>query len=388
MTWRSLYGGKLPPLLQEAYKADEQIINSLLSDEGFDDLPSKGSIALAAMAIDGESAGDLMRMMEISQQEAGYLTEALIHGGYLDLQAVGNKSESRRTVVTDRGHAVINSVIVGIKVARYASFPFQEGDIIICTPPKSGTTWVQMICALLIFQNPDLPGPLHTLSPTLDPLGVPLDILWAQLAEQQHRRFIKTHLPLHSMTIDPRVTCIAIGRHPLDRAISLYYHKSNIGPELRDLQGVQVPERPGDAPRQDSQPRSTPREWLLEWIEKDSTIVIEQLSRAWSRREEPNIVFLHYADLSTDLNKEMRRLASRLGITVSDRVLAFLGEGRDIQPDEGQRKTDPADRPPEEELSEERRCILPQRDLRIRPRTPYGSRTRRLLQARSTGGTT
>ena len=158
MTWRSLYGGKLPPLLQEAYKADEQIINSLLSDEGFDDLPSKGWIALAAMAIDGESAGDLMRMMEISQQEAGYLTEALIHGGYLDLQAVGNKSESRRTVVTDRGHAVINSVIVGIKVARYASFPFQEGDIIICTPPKSGTTWVQMICALLRSPKPGPPG--------------------------------------------------------------------------------------------------------------------------------------------------------------------------------------------------------------------------------------
>jgi len=33
------------------------------------------------------------------------------------------------------------------------------GDIIISTPPKCGTTWVQMICALLILQEPELPLP-------------------------------------------------------------------------------------------------------------------------------------------------------------------------------------------------------------------------------------
>ena len=41
---------------------------------------------------------------------------------------------------------------------RWLGFPFRDGDIVISTRSKSGTTWVQMICALLIFQTPELPG--------------------------------------------------------------------------------------------------------------------------------------------------------------------------------------------------------------------------------------
>jgi hypothetical protein len=36
---------------------------------------------------------------------------------------------------------------------RWQRFSARSGDIIISTPPKSGTTWMQMICALLIFQR-------------------------------------------------------------------------------------------------------------------------------------------------------------------------------------------------------------------------------------------
>jgi hypothetical protein len=39
---------------------------------------------------------------------------------------------------------------------------------VISTPPKSGSTWMQMICALLIFQDPDLHKPLTQISPWLD----------------------------------------------------------------------------------------------------------------------------------------------------------------------------------------------------------------------------
>ena len=36
---------------------------------------------------------------------------------------------------------------------RWLEFPFRPGDIVISTRSKSGTTWVQMICALLVFQT-------------------------------------------------------------------------------------------------------------------------------------------------------------------------------------------------------------------------------------------
>ena len=41
--------------------------------------------------------------------------------------------------------------------ARWEGLELRPGDIIVATPAKSGTTWTQMICALLIFQDPDLP---------------------------------------------------------------------------------------------------------------------------------------------------------------------------------------------------------------------------------------
>jgi aryl sulfotransferase len=48
---------------------------------------------------------------------------------------------------------------------RWHEFPFRRGAIVISTRSMSGTTWLQMICALLIFQRPQLPAPLAQLSP-------------------------------------------------------------------------------------------------------------------------------------------------------------------------------------------------------------------------------
>jgi sulfotransferase family protein len=46
--------------------------------------------------------------------------------------------------------------------------------------------------------------------------------VFAQLAAQEHRRFIKTHTPLDGIPLDPRVTYLVTARHPLDVAVSLY----------------------------------------------------------------------------------------------------------------------------------------------------------------------
>ena len=87
--------------------------------------------------------------------------------------------------------------------ARWTGFRFRDGDIVISTRSKSGTTWVQMICALLVFQTPDLPAPLADLSPWVDWLVIELDELQARLDGQRHRRFVKTHTPLDGIPIDP-----------------------------------------------------------------------------------------------------------------------------------------------------------------------------------------
>ena len=83
--------------------------------------------------------------------------------------------------------------------AHWLDFPFRSGDIVISTRSKSGTTWVQMMCALL-SQTPQLPSKLSTLSPWLDWLVNPRDdVMYAHLSAQAHRRFIKTHTPLDGL---------------------------------------------------------------------------------------------------------------------------------------------------------------------------------------------
>jgi hypothetical protein len=79
-----------------------------------------------------------------------------------------------------------------------------------------------MICALLIFQTPELPAPLAQLSPWLDHLIVPREEAYARLAAQDHRRFIKTHTPLDGIPLHPRATYIVTARHPLDMAVTEY----------------------------------------------------------------------------------------------------------------------------------------------------------------------
>jgi aryl sulfotransferase len=202
--------------------------------------------------------------------------------------------------------------------ARWAGFEFREGDIVISTRSKSGTTWMQMICALLVFRTPDLPAPLGDLSPWLDWLVTPRDDVFARLAAQQHRRFIKTHTPLDGIPLDPRATYIVVARHPLDMAVSLYHQGENIN-RARMSELVGKPELA--TPR----PRPPVHEWLLRWIDNDADPreemdslpgVLWHLSDAWARRAEPNVVIVHYADLLADLEAQMRQLAGLLEITV------------------------------------------------------------------------
>ena len=211
--------------------------------------------------------------------------------------------------------------------ARWDELELRDDDIVISAPSKSGTTWTQMICALLIFQTADLPAPLTTLSPWLDMRIRPIEEVLARLAAQQHRRFIKTHTPLDGVPFHHSVTYLAVGRDPRDVALSLYHQRGNLDRiALARLLGEPAPE-PEPAARTDE------REAFLSWLaNEDSPFenldslrgLAWQQSVAWSRRRQPSVVLLHYGDLSRDLDGQMRRLADRLGLTVPERAWPAL----------------------------------------------------------------
>src|SRR5215210_6056554 len=111
---------------------------------------------------------------------------------------------------------------------RWDGFAFRPGDVVISTPPKCGTTWTQMLCALLIFDGAAFPAPLGEVSPWLDMCTRPLAEVTAAYAAQAHRRVIKTHTPLDGLPLHPDVTYLVVGRDPRDVAISLEHHAANM----------------------------------------------------------------------------------------------------------------------------------------------------------------
>lgn len=213
--------------------------------------------------------------------------------------------------------------------SRWIGFPFRDGDIVISARSKAGTTWLQMICALLVFQSPELPDSLTNISPWLDWLGAPRSDVYARLARQDHRRFIKSHTPLDGLPVVNQVTYMVTGRHPLDMAVSLYHQGGNLNRErMRELTG-----------QPDSQPVGAQRpplhDWLVSWIEQEVDPsdsldslpgVLWHLTDAWNRRPVQDVVLVHYNDLVRNLGGEMRRIADQLGFSVREAAWPGLVE--------------------------------------------------------------
>jgi aryl sulfotransferase len=214
---------------------------------------------------------------------------------------------------------------------RWDGFELRPGDIVIAAPPKCGTTWTQMICALLIFQEPELPVPLNRLSPWIDMETRARTEVVADLDDQTHRRFVKTHTPLDGVPNDPTVTYICVGRDPRDVALSIDHHIDNMDvgafrkarEQAAAIDGIDLGPVRSQPPRPDSE-----RDRFWQWVDDEtpSTRIGSSLRRTLEHLQtfrdaaaELDVVHLHYDDLKADLNGQMRQLALRLGIDVDER---------------------------------------------------------------------
>jgi aryl sulfotransferase len=213
--------------------------------------------------------------------------------------------------------------------ARWEGFDFREGDIVISTPPKCGTTWTQMICGLLIFQTADLPRPLDLLSPWFDMLTRSRADVVTELDAQAHRRFIKSHTPFDGLPYDERVTYIAVGRDPRDVYMSWDNHMSNL--DLMQLiaareKAVGLDDIMDVLEKGPTEFAESIVDRFWDWVDRDVAVAefmslhatLYHLTSFWNERNRPNVVLLHYDDLKRDLEGEMRSLAKRLAIDVPE----------------------------------------------------------------------
>ena len=200
-------------------------------------------------------------------------------------------------------------------------FEFRDDDVIVGTYAKSGTTWTQQIVGQLIFGGAE-DVPIHQISPWLDMRVMPPDTK-DQLAAQPHRRIIKTHLPLDALTFSRQARYIYVVRDGRDVIWSMYNHHAN-GNELFYKLLNETPGRVGpplDPPDPDI------RRYFRTWLEKDGYpfwSYWENIATWWVARDVPNILLVHFADLKSDLEGEMRRIARFLGCDISEELWPTL----------------------------------------------------------------
>lgn len=208
--------------------------------------------------------------------------------------------------------------------ARWEGFEFRPGDIVISAPSKSGTTWTQLLVALLIFDGPDFPAPLGALSPWMDHFVEPVAKVHADLAAQTHRRFVKTHTPLDGLPFHDEVRYVCVGRDPRDAVVSMAHHRANLDREryaaLVDANRPDDIEPPPPSPSmrrtlEDEFDRFLDRPdepfpaWTIQFL-------AHQYTTYWENRHGPNVGLFHFADYLADLPTEIQRLAAHLGIDI------------------------------------------------------------------------
>jgi aryl sulfotransferase len=195
-------------------------------------------------------------------------------------------------------------------------FAFRDGDVVIGTYAKSGTTWTQQIVAQLLFGG-EADLDVAEMSPWLDLRVPPKEVKLPLVEAQRHRRFLKTHLPVDALVYSPRARYIYIGRDGRDVVWSLYNHFANATPflyeALNDTPGLVGPriERPGP----------DIRAYFLEWLEKDGYPLWsfwENIRTWWEIRHLPNLMLLHFAELKADLPGQIRRIAAFLDIPIDE----------------------------------------------------------------------
>jgi aryl sulfotransferase len=206
---------------------------------------------------------------------------------------------------------------------RWDGYQPRDGDVIISTSIKAGTTWMQRILSLLVFGTGELPMGLWQISPWIDSRFGPIEPILELIEGQQHQRFLKSHLPIDALPYFEHVRYIVVGRDTRDVYMSLWNHYRSYTDFVYDLLAADDPVG-GPMPRCGDDLREFWRNAMtrasFEW-EPDGWPFWSHHYHAnsfWSFRHLPNILLVHYNDLKADLEGEMRRVAAYVGIQVPD----------------------------------------------------------------------
>ncbi len=197
---------------------------------------------------------------------------------------------------------------------RWAKFEPRAGDVVVCTPPKSGTTWTQGILAMLIAGDPEVDAQTSMKSPWIDINIRPVEEVMARLAAQDHRRQVKTHTPLDGVPVWTELRYITVYRHPIDVHFSFRKHAANqkMGATWHGLM------------------KEDPSESFHIFLEGDHqegaslSTIVRHYRETLRREPRENLLRLHYSGMLADLDDAVARIAAHVGIDVPPELMAAV----------------------------------------------------------------
>lgn len=198
-----------------------------------------------------------------------------------------------------------------------------EGDVLVCSYPKTGTNWTMEVVGRMIYQDPkqfdtvkQLPMPLRALEmcdvrkfKILDALNV-------------GRRLLGSHLSPHQLDVkkltDKKVKIVYVLRNPKDTLVSFYHFMKKMPPfQNEPLKGMMT-----DWPTfyKHYMNGAFPMDYERGGNYLDHVLLWHEL------RDECGIHFLYYEDLKKDFDGEARKLAAYIGAHLSEEKLKEIGE--------------------------------------------------------------
>lgn len=212
---------------------------------------------------------------------------------------------------------------------RWELFEPRDGDVVVTTSYKSGTTWMQQILLMLLRGSPEAMPQLMQISPWIDArFHMPKEQLAETLRSLPSRRFVKSHLPFDGLPWFPEVKYLIVGRDPRDVFMSFWNHYGNYTDTAYAALNETAERVEPPLPRCPEDPRALWREWITRgWFEWESEGYpfwsnLHHTQTYWNHRDLPNFPFVHYTDLLVDLEGQVRRIAGFLEVDASDELIA------------------------------------------------------------------
>ena len=207
---------------------------------------------------------------------------------------------------------------------RWDRYRARNGDVVVATYPKCGTTWMEHV-VLHLRHHPRVPN-LYDVAPWIEIRGsrgdmgtaFPVEELCEWMEAMPHPRQIKSHLPLDFLPYSPDVRYLVVGRDMRDAYPSWHSHLGRLVPDLGDLRSfwsiwlAKGADVPGDGMGGSHAPAAT----------ADAPHPHFQFYHSWLQyRHLDNILLVHFADLLAGLQSEIRRVAKFLDIRADDGVV-------------------------------------------------------------------